>query len=66
MKIVLFFDEVNTNDNINGLIKEIIVDRCLLGEEIDNRIIPIAACNPYISKGLAEMKTAGLEIENAK
>ena len=45
--MLLFFDEINTNDNISGLLKEILVDRTIEGEPINKYLIPIAACNPY-------------------
>ena len=44
---MLFFDEINTNDNVAGLLKEIVIDRMLDGMPLKNTIIPIAACNPY-------------------
>ena len=31
-----------------GIMKEIIVDRKMLGKCYNNNIIPIAACNPYV------------------
>ena len=43
---VLFFDEANTTDAIE-LIKEIMCDRRLNGEDIRENIKFIAACNPY-------------------
>ena len=43
---VLFFDEANTSDAIE-LIKEIMCDRRLNGEAIQEDIKFIAACNPY-------------------
>ena len=43
---VLFFDEANTTDAIE-LIKEIMCDRKLNGETIQEDIKFIAACNPY-------------------
>jgi hypothetical protein len=46
-KIILFFDEVNTNSVVSGLMKEIIVDRKFQGDDLSDLIIPIAACNPY-------------------
>ena len=45
--VVLFFDEINTNEHIGGLLKEIVIDRKLDGFPLKNSIIPIAACNPY-------------------
>jgi hypothetical protein len=47
---VIFFDEINTNENINGILKEIVVDRQFMGKDLPVGIIPIAACNPYILK----------------
>ena len=43
---VLFFDEANTSDAIE-LIKEIMCDRRLNGETIQEGVKFIAACNPY-------------------
>lgn len=31
MNVVLFFDEINTNENVEGLLKEIVIDRMLDG-----------------------------------
>ena len=44
---IIFFDEINTNENIVGLLKEIVIDRKLEGEKLNDLIVPIAACNPY-------------------
>ena len=44
---MLFFDEINTNELVGGLLKEIIIDKKLDGIPLKNTIIPIAACNPY-------------------
>ena len=30
-KKIIFFDEINTNKNVNGLLKEILVDRNIQG-----------------------------------
>ncbi len=46
-KMIVFFDEFNTNKNISGLFKEIIIDRKLKGVPINQEIVLIAACNPY-------------------
>ena len=43
---VLFFDEANTTEAI-GLIKEVMCDRRVYGQEISRDIKFIAACNPY-------------------
>ncbi len=44
---MVFFDEFNTNKNISGILKEIIIDRQMNGKSFDEKIVPIAACNPY-------------------
>ena len=44
--IVVFFDEANTTPYI-GLIKEIMCDKRMNGEQVDSRLKFIAACNPY-------------------
>lgn len=38
-KVLLFFDEINTNDNINGLLKELIVDHKLLGKSLSKYVV---------------------------
>lgn len=43
---VMFFDEANTTEAI-GLIKEIMCDKRMRGEPIEENIKFIAACNPY-------------------
>ena len=43
---VLFFDEANTTEHIN-LIKEIMCDRTMFGEEIHKDLRIVVACNPY-------------------
>ena len=45
VKVVVFLDEVNTA-SVLGLLKEIIVDRSLNGELLEENIVIIAACNP--------------------
>jgi hypothetical protein len=59
-KFIIFFDEINTNENINGILKEIVVDRQFMGRDLSSDIIPIAACNPYILKKF-DSHTAGLK-----
>jgi len=44
---IMFLDEINTNSNIDGLIKEIIIDRHCQGVQISPNIRIVAACNPY-------------------
>ena len=46
-KILLFFDEINTNLHIDGLLKEIVIDRKVRGEDLHPNILLVAACNPY-------------------
>ena len=46
-KIILFFDEINTNVNISGLLKEIFVDRHINGYPLESNICLVSACNPY-------------------
>ncbi|KAL4512113.1 hypothetical protein ABPG72_005115 [Tetrahymena utriculariae] len=49
-KIVIFFDEINTNQNIYGLLKEIFIEKTMNGKRINKNnqnIVCIAACNPY-------------------
>ena len=43
---VLFFDEVNTTENVD-LIKEIMCDHTLHGRQIHEAVRVVAACNPY-------------------
>ena len=43
---MMFFDEANTTEAI-GLIKEIMCDKRIRGEPIEENIKFIAACNPY-------------------
>jgi hypothetical protein len=63
-KIILFFDEINTNPHIAGLLKEVLIERRLDGQPLDERIVPIAACNPYQLKGEAKTQSSGLTTEN--
>lgn len=46
-KLILFFDEINTNQNVDGILKEILIDRKLNGNKLPHLILPIAAANPY-------------------
>jgi E3 ubiquitin-protein ligase RNF213 len=61
-KVIIFFDEINTNQNISGLLKEIFIDRCVLGEPLMENIALISACNPYKlrDKELSQ-QTSGLQ-----
>ena len=61
-KVVLFFDEINTNNNICGLLKEILIDRRLEGRKINKNILLLAACNPYkLKKNASSTFTAGIK-----
>ena len=46
-KVIIFFDEINTNSNISGLLKEIFVDRHILGDLLEDNISIVSACNPF-------------------
>ena len=46
-KLVLFFDEINTNQNVQGLFKEVVIDRTLKGMRLHSNLVVIAAANPY-------------------
>ena len=46
-KTIVFFDEINTNDSVDGLLKEVVIDRTLFGRPIPSQVVPVAACNPY-------------------
>lgn len=46
-KIVLFFDEINTSPLVDGMLKEILIDRHFKGVKLLPNISIVAACNPY-------------------
>jgi hypothetical protein len=46
-KVIVFLDEINTNSNISGLLKEIFIDRFVQGEALLDNIALVSACNPY-------------------
>jgi len=46
LETVMFFDEANTTEAL-GLIKEVMCDKRIRGEPIDESVRFIAACNPY-------------------
>ncbi len=56
INMILFFDEINTNVNISGLLKEILIDRHYFGNKLDFRISIVAACNPYVIKTDSEIE----------
>lgn len=41
-----FFSEVNTS-SVMGLFKEIVIDRSIQGEALEENIVVVAACNPH-------------------
>ncbi|EPY18145.1 hypothetical protein STCU_10157 [Strigomonas culicis] len=49
LKLCLFFDEMNTT-RFMGLMKEILVNRCINGVALPPNVVPIAAVNPYRRK----------------
>lgn len=68
-KVVVFFDEINTNKNISGILKEILVDKRVNGKKLHKNLVPIAACNPYKSKEFYDTQMAGIdpyEVEGIK
>jgi E3 ubiquitin-protein ligase RNF213 len=46
-RVIVFFDEINTNKNVGGLFKEILIDKHVNGRKLNEKIVVIAACNPY-------------------
>ena len=61
----MFFDEINANEQIGGLLKEIIIDRKLDGMPLKDTIIIIAACNPYkLKKDSKDTQTEVLKHKN--
>jgi hypothetical protein len=60
--VIVFFDEINTNQNISGLLKEVFIDRCVQGEPLMKNIALVSACNPYKlrDKELSQ-QTSGLQ-----
>ena len=44
---LIFFDEINTNENLAGLIKHIIMDRNLEGDNLPDNLLVLGAINPY-------------------
>lgn len=54
-RVVVFLDEINTS-SILGLLKEVIVDRSLSGEMLEDNIVVIAACNPPRQRALSQEK----------
>ena len=63
-KIWVFFDEINTS-HVIGLISEIMCNRTLKGNSLNNNFQFIAACNPYrIKKNNSNLNHYGLNINN--
>ena len=44
---LVFFDEINTNFNVNGILKEIMFERTMNGKPIPDIIRFVSACNPF-------------------
>lgn len=66
-KVILFFDEINTNPNVSGILKEVLIDRTLMGEPLPSHVVPIACANPYkLRKRETDSLTKGLKIEGLK
>lgn len=64
-KVIIFFDEINTNTNISGLLKEIFVDRHILGEKLEDNIAIVAACNPFKKRKAEQSQlTEGYNLKN--
>jgi hypothetical protein len=60
--VILFFDEINTNSNISGLLKEIFIDRHIQGVALHDNIALVSACNPYkLRKEEVSTQTSGLQ-----
>ena len=49
-KFILFLDEVNTNRNIEGVLKEVLIDNKLEGDLLPKNFVVLAAANPYVFK----------------
>lgn len=56
----MFLDEINTNRNIDGVLKEVLIDNKLLGDCLPSNFVVIAAANPYIFKTKKENENADL------
>ncbi len=60
-------DEINTNDNVNGILKEVLIDRRLLGRPLPEYVVPVAAGNPYkLRKEKGDALTKGLKFDDLK
>ena len=57
--LIVFFDEINTNENVSGILKEILIDRRLEGCKITDKIRFVAACNPYKLKDASDQCITG-------
>lgn len=53
-------DEVNTNRNIEGVLKEVLNDQKLEGEPMPSNFVILAAANPYVFKSKLESENADL------
>ena len=64
-KIWIFFDEINTCNSM-GLLSEILCQHTIRGESLDERLVFIAACNPYRLLSKANKVESVLYHKNAK
>ena len=62
-QIWVFLDEINTCDHL-GLISDVMCHHSLLGRQLSNSLVFLAACNPYKLRPKEQIKTAGLEGKN--
>ena len=65
LRIWIFFDEFNTNDNI-GLLCEIICDRSLNNEKLPENMVLTAACNRYSLKTIKTKFDQNLRIKKKR
>lgn len=59
-KFILFLDEVNTNSNIEGVLKEILIDNKIEGKTLPKNFVILGAANPYVFKTRREEESADL------
>ena len=64
--LILFFDEINTNSNVSGILTEIIMEHSLDGELLPRYVHPVAAANPYKLRKKEGGLTQGLKLTELK
>lgn len=52
--MVICFDQINSNNCVNDLLKGIIIDREVEGVSIPPLIVPIAICYPFVKNYYCE------------